>query len=463
MGCPCNRKAGNKKFEEGKMNYKEYFDRVVIISLKRRQDRRRRLEKLIKSCRWPFKQPEWFDAIEGSKIPATHGFYSGGGALGCKLSWCRVLEDAMNDDLNSILVLEDDCIWRNDFVKQVDEFLRKIPADWEAMFLGGQNMKTPKRVTDGVSRSTNTQRTHAIGLQREGIRKAYVCMMESKRHIDHLLGPETGKWKRAYQPEPFLIGQDACKSDISGRADHSRFWTSPIKEYPVCWIRCPREVADKLSEYGLHRGFDREVSGRDRGLMDCFPTVGSYKGGIKKFLSSVSWEAASFLDNAGIVTVWDSFATKECEEKLMEELPKRVFVAEFETLEEGLDLLKQKFGENFVRIREDQKLMPVILCQSPANVVSALKERNLVHFGRWINKKTGIDQGLIHFFDTYSGSDLTGWFTALDSEARENNIPVGVWHPKATVEMCKTTGRDVVVIDTMSPEEAISQVREIVG
>lgn len=197
--------------------------------------------------------------------------------------------------------------------------------------------------------------------------------------------------------------------------------------------------------------------------MDCFPTVGSYKGGIKKFLSSVSWEAASFLDNAGIVTVWDSFATKECEEKLMEELPKRVFVAEFETLEEGLDLLKQKFGENFVRIREDQKLMPVILCQSPANVVSALKERNLVHFGRWINKKTGIDQGLIHFFDTYSGSDLTGWFTALDSEARENNIPVGVWHPKATVEMCKTTGRDVVVIDTMSPEEAISQVREIVG
>lgn len=445
------------------MNYKDYFDRVVIISLKRRQDRRRRLEKLIKSCKWPFKQPEWFDAIEGSKIPATHGFFSGGGALGCKLSWCRVLEDAMNDDLNSILVLEDDCIWRNDFVDQIDDFLRKIPADWEAMFLGGQNMKTPKKITDGVSRSTNTQRTHAIGLQREGIRKAYSCIKESQRHIDHMLGPATGKWKRAYQPEPFLIGQDACKSDISGRADHSRFWTSPQKGYPVCWLRCPMEVVDSLSEYGFHRGFDREVSGRDRGLINCFPSSGQYKGGIKKFLSHVSWEAASFLDDVGIVTLWDTNATAECSDALKGDLPERIFIAEFKTKEEGLELLSKKFGEKLVRIREDQKLMPVVLCQSPANVVSALRAKGLVHFGNWLDKKTGIDKGLVHFFDVYQGSNLLGWFAALDSEARENNIPVGVWHPKATVEMCKTTGRDVVVVDTMSPEEAISQIEEIVG
>lgn len=442
------------------MNYTDYFERVVIISLRRREDRKKRLEKLIKSSKWPFGKPVWFDAVDGDLVPVTGGWAAGGGAWGCKRSWCRVLEEALNDKLQSILVLEDDAIWRGDFASQVDDFLKKVPANWECLFFGGQNMKTPKTIDEGIALSVNTQRTHCIGLQRDGIRKAYINMMEADWHIDHKFGPETGKWKTAYQPEPFLVGQDACRSDISGRNDHARFWLAPAKDYPVCWIQCPQEVASKLGEYGFHRGFDRDSSGRDRGLAVCFPEKGRYVGRVKKFLSHAAWEAASFIDDPGVVTVWDVNATDDCSEKLLREMPERTFVAKFDTFDQGLEILKDHFGSEIVRLREDQKRHPIVLVKSPANVVQLLKDSGLIHFGRWVERKTGIDQGLIYFFDKFKGTDLSGWFKVLNEEAEGLGIPVGVWHPKATVDVCKTTGRDVVLVDSMTIDGAIEQLEE---
>lgn len=442
------------------MNYTNYFERVVVINLKRRPERKQRLEKLIKSSKWPFGKPIWFNAVDGSVVPVANKWGAGGGAWGCKRSWCRVLEEALNDGVQSILVLEDDAIWRGDFSSQVDDFLKKVPANWECLFFGGQNMKTPKKVSEGVYRATNTQRTHCIGLQRDGIRKAYINMMDADWHIDHKFGPESGKWGTAYQPEPFLVGQDACKSDISGRNDHTRFWMAPSKTYPVCWIQCPSEVMTKLSQYGFHRGFDRTANGRDRGLASCFPRPGNYAGRIKKFLGHASWEAASFEDDPGIVTVWDPNATEACSEKLLREMPERAFIGKFETFEEGLELLKNHFGDDLVRMRRDQKLLPIVLVKSPADVVKQLKDTSLLHFGRWINKQSQIDQGLIYFFDKFAGTDLSEWFKVLNREAEGIGVPVAVWHPKATVEACETTGRDVLVVDAMTIEGAVAQIQE---
>ena len=442
------------------MNYTEFFERVVIINLKRREDRKMRLEKLIKASKWPFAKPIWFDAVDGDLVPVANNWAAGGGAWGCKRSWCRVLEEALNDGVQSILVFEDDAIWRGDFASQVDEFLKRVPANWECLFFGGQNMKTPNTIDEGIAVSVNTQRTHCIGLQKEGIKKAYVNMMNADWHIDHKFGPETGKWKTAFQPEPFLVGQDGCKSDISGRNDHTRFWLSPKKNYPVCWIQCSAEVMSQLSQYGFHRGFDRDKDGRDRGLVNCFPSPGVYHARIKKFLSHVAWEAASFVDDEGVVTVWDTNATEGCSEALLKDMPERTFIAKFDTLEEGLAMLKEHFGEQLVRLREDQRLMPIALVKSPTDVVKALKDQGILHFGKWVERKTGIDQGLIYFFDRFAGTDLNGWFTILNAEAEGMGVPVAVWHPKATKEICETTGRKVLLVDSMTIEGAIEQIEE---
>ena len=235
---------------------------------------------------------------------------------------------------------------------------------------------------------------------------------------------------------------------------------SPKKDYSVCWIQCPLEVVSKLSEYGFHRGYDRDFSGRDRGLMKCFPKKGVYSGKIKRFLNHASWEAASFQGDPGVVTIWDVNATDGCKDKLLKDLPARTFVAKFDSFAEGLEVLKNHFGDEIVRLREDQKRMPVVLVKSPTDVVKYLKDAGLVQFVNRVEKTTGIDQCLIYFFDKFKGTDLSGWFKVLNEEAEGLGVPVGVWHPKATESVCRTIGREVVLIDSMTVDGAIEQLEE---
>ena len=57
-------------------------------------------------------------------------------------------------------------------------------------------------------------------------------------------------------------------------------------------------------------------------------------------------------------------------------------------------------------------------------------------------------------------TDLNGWFTILNAEAEGMGVPVAVWHPKATKEICETTGRRVLLVDSMTIEGAIEQIEE---
>lgn len=438
------------------------FDRVVCISLKRRNDRRLRLKKLCRSNGWPFRPIEFFDAIDGGsgKIPVGRGFTSGGGAWGCRQSWVSVLERAMTDGVESILVLEDDAMWRPDFAEEAALFFNDLPADWEVAFLGGQNMQTPTKVTDRVARVRNCQRTHAIALRGQGILFVYQVIANADRHIDHLLGPACGRNRKAYQATPFLVGQAATQSDISGRKDHARFWTEPGKNFPMLWLNATLKVAALLTEYGIHYGFDLDDNGLDRGLSKTFPRKGFYAGGIKSFLSTVSWEAASFADAPGITAVWHPNADEEARLQAKRDLPERMKVSPmFDELEPAVEWLRQEYGD-IIRLRSDRRRMPVLLVRSPENVVTHLREHGYVHFGRWLDENTKIDRGLISAFSKGAPS-LESWFRVLDREAREDGVPVGVYHPKADIESVSTCGRPVVVIDALTAEEAIEQVAAI--
>ena len=446
------------------MSLRNTFERVVCISLARREDRRRRLNQLVKKTGWPFKSPEFFIAVDGGsgRVPTPGGFISGGGAWGCRQSWARVLEEAIRDNVKSLLVLEDDAVWRNDIKQDCEDLFKNIPEDWQVVFLGGQNMRSPRDVNNGVGKTVNTQRTHAIGLRGEGIRFVYRTIANADRHIDHVLGPACGKLRTCYQPVQFIIGQDATQSDISGRKDHARFWSSPKQNYPIIWLNTSEEIADRLREYGVHYGFDLNSEGIDRGLSQIFPKPGTYKGGLGKFLSTVAWEAASFTDGHGIVTIWHPNADDNARTAAGKEVPKRCKVSpRLNSLTDALAWLTGELGVDVVRKREDRKRLPVVLLRSPTSVVQKIRHSGIVHMGRWYDEETGIDKGLDNLVRAKATS-LTDWFKVLDKEAAETNVPVGIYHPKVSEVLASTTRRDVVVIDATEYSEARRAVEKLV-
>ena len=61
----------------------DWFERVVVVNLRRRPDRLTAFQREIAQCNWPFKQPVVFEAIDGNKVPVPQGWVAGGGAWGC--------------------------------------------------------------------------------------------------------------------------------------------------------------------------------------------------------------------------------------------------------------------------------------------------------------------------------------------------------------------------------------------
>lgn len=228
------------------------FDRVLCVSLDRRQDRKDRFTSSLPSD-WPWLKPQFFRAISGAKVKHPQWWHQGGGAWGCYRSHCRILEDALMDGLESVLIMEDDATFCDDFPSRAERFFSAIPSDWEMAYLGGQHLKRPNQIFDEYVVCRNVNRTHAYAARGKGIRKLYKWLMNTKEwhnrhHVDHHYGRivQSGG-VRCYAPAQWLCGQAGDeRSDVCGKPVHDRWWNmvQPGEEPP------PRPFVAVL---GLHR------------------------------------------------------------------------------------------------------------------------------------------------------------------------------------------------------------------
>lgn len=278
--------------------YHDFFDRVVIVNLDRRKDRVQRMTKVIAECNWPFREPERFRAIDASKLKLPPYWFAGGGAYGCLRSHQRLLEDAILDGVESMLILEDDVVFRPDFGIQVTKFLEAVPSDWDQLMIGGQLMgnSTREQVAPGVMRVTNCQRTHCFAVRGQFMHELYAKWCGSYGHCDHVMGPFQSRY-RVYAPDPFLAGQDEGHSDINGRSNPAKFWNAPMHDAPIFWVKCSEATMKELWRAALHLGRLRTPRGIDIGL-DAIIT--DERAGfihksemISEWISMIEWEGRS--------------------------------------------------------------------------------------------------------------------------------------------------------------------------
>lgn len=224
----------------------DWFDRVVVINLDRRPDRWERIQRHLADIGWPFRYPERVSAVDGRLDKRPGWWRAGAPAWGCYRSHLGAVEKALDDDVKSLLVLEDDVLMGLDFRKKVAEFLRHVPEDWHGLYLGGQHIRPAKQppiaVGNGIVRATNVNRLHAYALRGDYLqaardhladlgthaqqhRRAGPQGREKAHHVDHRMGVlhETGRWN-IYCPERWVAGQADGRSDICAKKLGARFW-----------------------------------------------------------------------------------------------------------------------------------------------------------------------------------------------------------------------------------------------
>jgi hypothetical protein len=272
---------------------KGYFDRVVLINLKRRPERLKDFRRRQSNKGWPLARPQVFTAVDGDRVGVPTYYQSGGGAWGCLRSHVTVLERACLDGVQRLLVMEDDVSWDAGVWRQLEAFLRNVPDDWEQLMLGGQDLRPAEPLSEQVYRVTGTERTHCYALRGGAIPSLLYHWYPCNVHLDWVMGRKWQKDHRVYRPANFLFGQAAGPSDISGWDNQRQFWNPPPRAARVYHLTCPRDVVAELRGHGLHTGYDRDPhSDIDKGLLQ-IPGAADPEQELRRWFEVLLWEAAA--------------------------------------------------------------------------------------------------------------------------------------------------------------------------
>ncbi len=200
------------------MKITDFFDKTFCINLERRNDRWN--ECLNEFNKYDLKDIDRFNAIDGKDLPqVTSGFVTPS-RLALVLTNMKILEEAIEKNYNSILILEDDVEF-NDQVLMMDSFYEVLPQDWDMLYFGGNhnthmNVKPPIIINDKVCKLHKTYSTHCVGISRKAFIPIYERIKKRDNALD-VLYVELQSILNVYSFYPMIATQRVSFSDIENR------------------------------------------------------------------------------------------------------------------------------------------------------------------------------------------------------------------------------------------------------
>ncbi|HEY9863053.1 MAG TPA: hypothetical protein V6D21_02620 [Candidatus Obscuribacterales bacterium] len=121
------------------MNLSEYFDRIYIVFLPERIERIKSMEDQIRRLNLNTEKVIWFP---GLRFTEAAGFPKVS-VRGCVMSQYTILNQALEDGLEKVLILQEDCNLSRYFLKNQEAILQELAVtEWDFAYLGhDQNLK----------------------------------------------------------------------------------------------------------------------------------------------------------------------------------------------------------------------------------------------------------------------------------------------------------------------------------
>lgn len=182
-----NKYAGAKK--QKRMNPTLLFDQKTLLQLKHEYDRSRLSSRRLRQ--------------------SLHERLR----FGCFMSHVLLWQEVNILQLKFAIVLEDDALIENNFMKKVTSRLQKLPTSWDLLYLGGCFQRNGPTYDSGLLQSRGGLCTYGYVISEKAIRYLlHRVVLSSNKPIDHVLDEEISRGRLiAFHAYPPLVHNDPTK------------------------------------------------------------------------------------------------------------------------------------------------------------------------------------------------------------------------------------------------------------
>lgn len=220
---------------------------IHYINLDTREDRKNHIEEQLKNMNWIGKR---FSAIQMTNR-----------AIGCSLSHLRLIENAIANNDNHILILEDDVVFTNPFLlrQQLNLFLKNY-THFDVVMLGGNNIP-PFNIVDNTCIKINKCQTtcaylvngHYLHTLANNIKQGIKLFMENQDKATlYAIDKYWFKLQTIHNwflITPLTVTQKADYSDIENKfVDYSTLMMDLNKEYLINEQKQKQKYFDNLKK-----------------------------------------------------------------------------------------------------------------------------------------------------------------------------------------------------------------------
>jgi len=187
-----------------------YFDKIFYINLDKRPDRN---DKCLKEFnKFKFKA-ERISAMDGDNLEINKNIKFKVPNVGLTMTHIKILKESIKNNYNSILILEDDVKFNEDFNLKFDNFYNQTPEDWDILYIGSNNLTSGCKINNNIYKCGLTYTMHCIALKNTVYNKLLNRLKNIDNPTDVIINELFDEFK-AYYFSPSLATQRKDYSDI---------------------------------------------------------------------------------------------------------------------------------------------------------------------------------------------------------------------------------------------------------
>jgi glycosyl transferase family 25 len=147
------------------MNLNELSKNIYVINLKERIDRKLHITNELNKINCD--NFYLIEGVDGSKIKNDSKLKNG--MFGLINTYLKIFEHWSKSEQDDILIIEDDCIFAEDFNSKLKSYLSNVPNDWEMLYFGANHnyhmgMKT-QTINEMCIKLNNSYSAHCVLLK----------------------------------------------------------------------------------------------------------------------------------------------------------------------------------------------------------------------------------------------------------------------------------------------------------